>query len=405
MNGRRVLLGVTGGVAAYKSVLLTRRLMAGGAEVQVVMTESAARFVGRDTFAALTGRPVPTGLWEAQGDIVHVRLAHEADVAAVAPATANVIAKLALGLADDLLTSSLLEFGGPLVVAPAMHTGMWEHPATRANVETLAARGVRLVGPVSGALAHGDAGMGRMAEPEVIAETVEAALHGIGTGDLVGTTVVVTAGPTHEPIDAVRFIGNRSSGAMGIAVAAEAASRGARVQLILGPETAPPPAGVEVQLVETAEDMRQATMKVAGDADAVIMTAAVADFRPTSANAGKLKKSDGVPALDLEPTADILAELGAARRPGQVLVGFAAETRDVEAQGRDKLQRKQVDLIVANEVGRAGTGFGATRNTAAIVSDGDDGVALQDWTKVDLARALMDRVAARLASDGVGDPG
>ncbi len=396
MDGRRVLLGVTGGIAAYKSALLARRLMAAGADVQVVMTESATRFVGRATFAALTGHPVPEGLWEAQGDVVHIRLAHEADVVVVAPATANVLAKLALGLADDLLTSTVLEFAGPLVVAPAMHSGMWSHPSTRTNVETLVARGVRLVGPVSGVLAHGDEGMGRMADPEVIAETVEAALRHEARRDLSGRRVVVTAGPTQEPIDAVRYIGNRSSGAMGVAVAAEAASRGAHVLLILGPATVQPPAGVEVIRIETAEEMRSATIDAAETADAVVMAAAVADFRSKVVEPGKLKKGSGVPDLVLEPTPDILSELGARRRQGQVLVGFAAETVDVEAQGRQKLDRKGADLLVANEVGRSGTGFGSATNTAAIVSAGDDGVGLREWSKVDLARAVVDRIVARL---------
>jgi phosphopantothenoylcysteine decarboxylase/phosphopantothenate--cysteine ligase len=398
MNGRRVLLGVTGGVAAYKSALLARRLMAAGADVQVVMTESATRFVGRDTFAALTGHPVPEGLWGAEGDVIHVRLAHEADVAVVAPATANVIAKLAVGLADDLLTSTLLEFAGPLVLAPAMHSGMWTQHSTRANVETLVARGVRLVGPVSGVLAYGDEGMGRMAEPEVIAEAVEAALHHGMSQDLADRRVVITAGPTQEPIDAIRYIGNRSSGAMGIAVAAEAAARGAHVSLILGPGTLRPPAGVEVTRVQTAEEMRREVVEAAKTADVVVMAAAVADFRSKIVEPGKLKKGLGVPDLVLESTPDILSELGSVRPEGQILVGFAAETSDVVAQGREKMNRKGVQLLVANEVGREGTGFGSETNTAAIVSTGDDGVALRSWTKTDLARALVDRIVSRLTA-------
>ncbi|HVD70788.1 MAG TPA: bifunctional phosphopantothenoylcysteine decarboxylase/phosphopantothenate--cysteine ligase CoaBC [Actinomycetota bacterium] len=392
---RRVLLGITGGVAAYKSAHLARLLTAAGVEVTVVMTESATRFVGPDTFAALTGRPVHTSLWERPGEVLHVRLAHEADLAIVAPATANLLAKLAHGLADDLLTSTLLEYAGPLVIAPAMHTGMWEHPATRGNVETLEGRGVTFVGPVEGALAHGDSGVGRLAEPEVIAAEVLAVLDGAGAGSLNGRTVVVTAGPTYEPIDPVRFIGNHSSGKMGVAVAAEAIRRGATVHLILGPGTVAPPAGAQVVRIATAEQMREAVMRQADDTDAIVMAAAVADFRPKDAATGKLKKDDGTPEVRLEPTPDILAELG--ERPQRpYLVGFAAETSDVEAHGRAKLARKHADLLVANEVGREGTGFGSETNHAAIVSVNGDDIALRDWTKRELAAVIVDRIEAAL---------
>jgi phosphopantothenoylcysteine decarboxylase/phosphopantothenate--cysteine ligase len=361
------------------------------------MTDAATRFVGPDTFASLTGNPVHTSLWERPGEVLHVRLAHEADLVLVAPATANLLARLAHGAADDLLTATLLEYGGPLVVAPAMHTGMWTHPATRANVGALEARGVRFAGPVEGALAHGDTGMGRLAEPEDILAAAEDALRG---GALAGRTVVVTAGPTHEPIDPVRFIGNRSSGKMGAAIAAEALGRGARVRLILGPGTVDPPTGAELVRVTTAEEMRAAVLDAVGEADALVMAAAVADFRPKDAAGGKLKKEQGPPDLMLEPTPDILAELGE-RQARPVLVGFAAETSAVEEAGRDKLRRKHLDLLVANEVGREGTGFGADTNTAAILAaDGDD-VALRDWNKRDLARALVDRIERILdAADG-----
>ena len=398
LDGRRVLLGVTGGVAAYKAAHLARILTAAGADVTVVMTESATRFIGADTFAALTGNPVHTSLWERAGEVLHVRLAHQTDVAVVAPATAHVIAKLALGLADDLLSTTLSEYAGPLVLAPAMHTGMWSNPATVRNVEVLAGDGVTFVGPVSGPLAHGDSGMGRLAEPEAIAAAVEDALARAGTmaQDLAGRVVVVTAGPTFEPIDPVRFIGNRSSGKMGVAIAAEASARGADVRLILGPGTVPAPAGVTSLHVGTAEEMRDRVMAEAPAADAIVMAAAVADFRPKAAAPDKLKKDMGTPELSLEPTPDILAELGEARRPGQVLVGFAAETRDVEAAGRGKLARKHLDLLVANEVGRAGTGFGADTNHAAILSAADDEVPLRDWTKAALAQAVVDRIVTRL---------
>ena len=398
---RRVLLGITGGVAAYKSAHLARLLTAAGAEVTVVMTESATRFVGPDTFAALTGRTVHTSLWERPGEVLHVRLAHEADLAIVAPATANLLAKLAHGLADDLLTSTLLEYAGPLVIAPAMHTGMWEHPATRGNVETLEGRGVTFVGPVDGALAHGDSGLGRLAEPEIIAAEALAVLDGAGAGSLLGRTVVVTAGPTYEPIDPVRFIGNHSSGKMGVAVAAEAARRGATVHLILGPGTVAPPAGVQVVRITTAEQMREAVMRYAEETDAIVMAAAVADFRPKDAATGKLKKDDGTPEVALEPTPDILAELG--ERPQRpYLVGFAAETSDVEVHGRAKLARKHADLLVANEVGREGTGFGSETNHAAIVSVNGDDIALRDWTKRELAAVIVDRIEAGLRAEPSG---
>ena len=397
MDGGRVLLGVTGGVAAYKSAHLARLLGISGVDVTTVMTESATRFVGPDTLAALTGNPVHTSLWERPGEVLHVRLAQEADVAVVAPATANVMAKLAHGLADDLLTSTLLEFTGPLMIAPAMHSGMWEHPATRANVEMLAGRGARLVGPVEGALAHGDVGIGRLAEPEDIHRAVLVALRGTSAGELAGRAVVVTAGPTFEPIDPVRFIGNRSSGKMGVAIAVEASMRGATVTLILGPGAVTPPPEVHVIRVATAEEMRTAVQAVADDADAIVMAAAVADFRPKVAAGSKIKKEQGMPELLLEPTPDILTELGERRRSGQVLVGFAAETNDVEQAGRAKLHRKDVDLLVANEVGRDGTGFGADTNHAAILTASDDGVPLRDWTKAGLAEAVVDRIAARLA--------
>ena len=318
----------------------------------------------------------------------------------IAPATGNLIAKLAHGLADDLLSATLLEFDGPVVVAPAMHAGMWSAPATQANVRTLLARGVRFVGPEEGALAHGDEGMGRMSEPGAIADVVASvAARSIDqtTGEsLSGRRVLVTAGPTHEPIDPVRYLGNRSSGKMGVALATEALARGARVTLVLGPGAVRPPVGVDVIEVGTAEEMRSAVLAHAADADVVVMAAAVADFRPKLRADRKLKKDDGIPELQLEPTPDILAELGEHRRPGQILVGFAAETNDVERAGRDKLARKGLDLLVANLVGRAGTGFGTDTNDAAIlVAEGED-VELRRWTKAELAGGLWDRIADRL---------
>jgi phosphopantothenoylcysteine decarboxylase / phosphopantothenate---cysteine ligase len=392
-----VLLGVTGSIAAYKAGLLARLLVDAGADVRVILTHSAERFVGADTFAALTGNPVQTSLWDNPGEVVHVHLAHDIDVAVVAPATANAIAKLATGIADDLLTSTLLETASPLVVAPAMHTGMWQHPATTANAATLAKRGAVFVGPVVGALAAGDAGLGRLAEPEDIFRAVERAV--ARRHDLDGTRIVVTAGPTHEPIDPVRFIGNRSTGKMGVAVATEASSRGADVRLILGPDTVPPPPGVTAVHVETAEEMHRAVMSAADAADVVVMAAAVADFRPKAVSDGKLKKESGTPELHLEPTPDILRELGE-RKGARILVGFAAETSDLENAGRGKLRSKHLDLVVVNEVGREGTGFGSETNDAMILSaDGSD-EPLRTWTKTELAGAICDRIAALTGRGG-----
>jgi len=396
LAGRRVLLGVTGGIAAYKTAHLARSLEGAGALVTVVMTESATRFVGPDTFAALVGGSVHTSLWERPGDVLHVRLAHESDLVVVAPATANLLAKVATGLADDLLTSLLLEYRGPIVMAPAMHTGMWEHPATSGNVEILRSRAVRFVGPESGSLAHGDEGMGRMAEPASIVAEAAAALGASSSGDLQGRVVVVTAGPTYEAIDPVRFIGNHSSGKMGMSVASEARRRGADVRLVLGPGTVPPPPGVEVERVTSAEEMRTAVMRHLEAADIVVMAAAVADFRPKRAASAKIKKDEGTPDLPLEPTPDILRELGEIRRPGMVLVGFAAETGDVEAAGRAKLASKGVDLLVANEVGRPGTGFGSDTDHAAVIDEAGPGVPLRWWTKTELATELLDRAVTRL---------
>ena len=390
---RRVLLGVTGGIAAYKAALLARSLTASGAEVTAVLTESATRFLGAETLAALTGRPAYTTLWDRPGEVLHVRLAHQTDVAVVAPCTANVIAKLAHGVADDLLTATLLEYAGPVVIAPAMHTGMWNAPATRANLATLSSRGVRFVGPVEGPLAHGDEGPGRMAEPTEIAEAVLASFR---PRDLDGVRLVVTAGPTHEPIDPVRFIGNRSSGKMGAAIADEASRRGAIVTLVFGPGTAPPPAGVDVIRVGTADEMRAVLLDRWGETDVVVMAAAVADFRPKIVAESKLKKEAGTPEIVLEPTPDILAELGERKRPEQILVGFAAETEDAEAAGAVKLRRKRLDLLVANVVGRSGTGFDSDTDQAAIL--GVDGlvVPMRGWTKPELARAILDHVSAAL---------
>jgi phosphopantothenoylcysteine decarboxylase / phosphopantothenate---cysteine ligase len=404
LRDRRVLLGVTGGIAAYKAAYLARALVDAGVSVTAILTPSASRFIGSDTFAGLTGNRAYASVWEEPGEVVHVRLAHGADLLVIAPATANTIARLAHGLADDLLSATALEFDGKVVLAPAMHEGMWTSAATQHNVGILRARGVRFVGPVVGPLAHGDSGMGRLAEPDEIAVVVLAAVADPAPDSalrafdaLAGRHVLVASGPTHEPIDPVRYIGNRSSGRMGAALTAEALARGADVTVVLGPGAMRPPAGAAVADVETAEEMRAAVLARAEGADVIVMAAAVADFRPKVAADRKLKKEHGAPELVLEPTPDIVSELAAQRRPGQLLVGFAAETDDVEAAGRTKLAEKGVDLLVANAVGRPGTGFGSQTNDAAIlVADGDD-VTLRSWTKYDLAGAIWDRVVERLA--------
>ena len=386
-----MLLGVSGGIAAYKAALVARLLKAAGADVTVVLTEAATRFVGPDTFAALTGKPAHTSLWERQGEVLHVRLAREADIAVVVPATANILAKLAHGHADDLLCATLLEATCPLVIAPAMHSGMWEHPATQTNVGILRDRGVIPIGPATGPLAHGDEGIGRLAEPGDIVAAVRGA---IAPQDLAGRKLLLTSGPTYEPIDPVRFVGNRSTGKMGAALAAEALARGAAVTVVLGPGASVPP-GVDVVSVQTAEEMRDAVLARFDDADAVVMAAAVADFRPKAMAESKLKKDAGVPELILEPTPDILAELGE-RRADQVLVGFAAETEDLERAGRGKLESKRLDLVVVNLVGRLDTGFGADTNEALLLATDGEGVPLRRWTKRELARAVVDRVVELL---------
>ena len=326
--------------------------------------------------------------------VIHIRLAHWADAAVVAPATANTLARLSLGLADDLLSSTLLEASCPLILAPAMHTGMWAHAATQIHRRALEDRGATIVGPEEGELAAGDEGVGRMSEPEDILRAVVDRLRPAAAkdGDLRGRRFLVTAGPTHEPIDAVRYLGNRSSGRMGFAVAAEAARRGAAVTLVSGPVALPDPPGVELVRVETAEQMAQAVFARYPSTDVVIMAAAVADFRPDRPAAGKLKKDGGPPELDLRPTTDILLDLGK-RKERQILVGFAAETDRIEEEARRKLTEKNLDFIVANEVGRPGTGFGSETNRAMIHGAAGTDTPLRTWSKAELAAAICDRVA------------
>ncbi|PZS23321.1 MAG: bifunctional phosphopantothenoylcysteine decarboxylase/phosphopantothenate--cysteine ligase CoaBC [Acidimicrobiales bacterium] len=431
LAGRRVVLGVTGGIAAYKAADLCRRLVDAGARVTPVLSAGASQFVGPITFTALAGEPARLSLWEDSAPIAHIGLAQQADLVVVAPATANLLARYACGLADDLLTSVLVATRAPVVLCPAMHTEMWEHPATQANLDTLRRRGVMVVRPESGRLAGGDIGVGRLAQAESILDAAEQALAQAEailalaeqvpteqvpteqvptermladrapatarptSGDLAGVSVLVTAGGTREPIDPVRFIANRSSGRQGHALADEAVARGARVTLVTT-ASLPAPPGAEVLRVETAEEMQAAVLEYGPASQAVVMAAAPADFRPVSPAGDKLHRSDGPLILALQPTADILAVLAERRRPGQVLVGFAAETGDLVARARAKLAQKGLDLIVANDVSTPGAGFDHTTN--AVVVLGADGsvqnVPLTD--KHEVASVVLDAVVARL---------
>ena len=401
VQGRKVLLCVTGGIAAYKVVFVARALAEMGADTRVLMTASARRFVGEQTFAALSGNPVSTELYGTGADVPHVELVRGADLAVVAPATANILAKMAGGFADDLVSATLLTATCPVVVAPAMHTEMWENEATQANVAVLESRGVRLVGPASGPLSSGDEGLGRMVEPDEIVAAVTEALG--RARDLLGRTVVITAGGTQEPIDPVRFIGNRSSGRMGYAIAAAAAARGAKVVLVSGPTELAAPAGVESVPVKTADEMRSVVVDRAPAADVIVKAAAVADFRPDTSAAKKLKKAAGPPKVVLVPNRDILSELGhlnELRKPGSILVGFAAETEpDPGALARlasEKLQSKGADLIVANDVSSPDSGF-SVRTNRAIIAGRNDTIDVGLVTKEALAEAIIDRIVTLLA--------
>jgi phosphopantothenoylcysteine decarboxylase/phosphopantothenate--cysteine ligase len=397
LAGARVLLGVTGGIAAYKAAELARELRRAGAEVQPLLTESAERMVSRATFAALTGRPVPASVWDDPAAVTHVELARWGQVLVVAPATAHTLARLAAGLADDLLANVALAFGGPVVVAPAMHTEMWEHPATRANLATLEGRGVRVVPPASGPLTSGDVGPGRLAELDDLVAGVAAALAPAPASRLAGTRVLVSLGGTREPLDPVRYLGNRSSGRMGAAIVAEALARGAEVTAVAAATTVDPPAGARVVRVETAQQLYDAVLAEADAQDVLVMAAAVADFRPKRVAEGKLKKDQGVPEVVLEPTPDTLAELGRRRRPGQVLVGFAAETGDHLAGARRKLEAKHLDLVVLNHVEGAQSAFGADDADAYLV-DAATVEELPRTSKAAIAAHLLDRVEAVLAT-------
>lgn len=385
----RVLLGVTGGIAAYKAAELVRRLRDAGAEVRVVMTESAGRFVTALTFQALSGNPVRSSLWDegAEAAMGHIELARWAEEVLIAPASADTIARLAQGRADDLLSTLVLASSAPLSVAPAMNQQMWAHPATRANIDLLRQRGVRVLGPASGSQACGDVGDGRMLEPDDI---VQGLLQARGPRPLDGLSVLVSAGPTYEDIDPVRFIGNRSSGRMGFAIAAAAIQAGARVRLVAGPVSLPTPAGAERIDVRSARQMRDAVVACAADSDIFISAAAVGDYRPQTVSPAKLKKSGNALALELVQNPDILAEL-AAMPAHPFLVGFAAETNDLEHYAREKLERKGLDLIAANQVGEE-LGFECSENALLLLwPGGRDELGKAD--KGVLATALVERIA------------
>jgi phosphopantothenoylcysteine decarboxylase/phosphopantothenate--cysteine ligase len=403
----RVVLGVSGGIAAYKAAELLRRLTESGLEVRVVPTESALRFVGAPTWAALSGQPVATDVWSEVHEVPHVRLGKQADLVVVAPATADLLAKAAHGLADDLLTNTLLTARCPVVFAPAMHTEMWEHPATRANVATLRARGCVVVEPASGRLTGADTGPGRLPDPDEIYEVCRRLLQrGAARPDLAGRKLLVSAGGTREHLDPVRFLGNRSSGRQGYALARTAVARGAEVVLVSANVALPAPAGAKVVPVVSAADLCDAVLEHARDADAVVMAAAVADFRPTTRRTSKIKKTGAAPApIELETTTDVLATISRDRlRPGQVVVGFAAETDDALVNGRAKLASKGCDLLVVNEVGD-GRGFESADNAAVILAADGAETAVPLVAKEALADAVWDAVVARLPEVRAQPPG
>jgi phosphopantothenoylcysteine decarboxylase/phosphopantothenate--cysteine ligase len=400
----RVVLGVSGGIAAYKACELLRRFTESGHDVTVVPTAAALEFVGAPTWAALSGKPVATDVWSGVHEVPHVRIGQSADLVVVAPATADLMAKAAHGLADDLLTNTLLTARCPVVFAPAMHTEMWEHAATRANVETLRSRGVVVIEPAEGRLTGKDTGKGRLPDPEEIFElALQVASRGPVAPDLAGRHVVVSAGGTREYLDPVRFLGNRSSGLQGYALARAAAARGAEVTLVAANVTLPDPAGVKVVRVETTAELRDEILAATRSADAVVMAAAPADFRPTSVSSAKIKKTDdgAVPSILLAQTPDILAEISHDRaREGQVIVGFAAETGDesgsVLDHARAKLARKGCDLLVVNDVS-GGAVFGSPDNEAVVLSARGEPVEVPRGSKAALAHVIWDQVAVQLA--------
>jgi phosphopantothenoylcysteine decarboxylase/phosphopantothenate--cysteine ligase len=386
----KVLLGVGGGIAAYKAAELTRLLMQQDHQVQVVMTRAACEFIQPLTFAALTGRKVLTDLFAIESAIEHISVAQEHEVLVIAPATADLMAKLAHGLADDFLTTTYLAFTGAVVIAPTMNVNMWQHPATQANLETLGRRGHTIVEPGSGYLACGMTGPGRMAEPEAIAEVVATAAD--RRRDLEGETILITAGPTQEPLDPVRYITNRSSGKMGYALAETAAARGARVILVSGPVHLPAPRGAEVIYVRTAAEMRDQVMQHLPSAGMVIKAAAVADFHLSKVPDQKVKKTAARISLELDPTPDILAELGRKKRD-YLLIGFAAETQNLQQEARRKLETKNCDMVVGNLVGGSETGFESDDNEVVL--------ALRSGETITLPRASKRVIAGRIFDEAL----
>jgi phosphopantothenoylcysteine decarboxylase/phosphopantothenate--cysteine ligase len=391
----RVVLGVSGGIAAYKSAEIVRALVDGGAEVRVVMTPAATRFLAPLTLSVLSKNAVIADLWDpSSGAVDHVALARWADVLAVAPATADVLAKLARGIGDDVLTTYALGHRKALLVAPAMNTWMWAHPATEENLAILKSRGAAVVEPDAGDLACGDVGPGRLAPPARIARAILAA--GAVARSLEGRRILVTAGPTREPVDPVRFISNRSSGKMGYALAREAARRGADVVLVSGPVSLAPPPGARVVRVERASEMRDAVLAEVAESDALVMAAAPADFAVPVPAAAKLRRAAGVPHIELAPTPDILREASGAARKTAVLVGFAAETQDLLANAAKKLADKGVDLLVANDVSRPGIGFDADENEVVLLAAGAQPARIERSSKTVVAGRILDRVAELL---------
>ena len=385
LSGKRIVLGVTGGIAAYKAVEISRRLVDAGAHVSPIMTNAAKKFIGEVTLSALASEPVQSSLWDGDDPIPHTTLGQEADLILVVPATANLIGTYAAGISNDLLTATLIATRAPVVICPAMHTEMWEHPAVQENLETLRRRGVNIVDPDDGILAGGDVGKGRLAGVEKILDNTESVL---GKNDLRGLRFLITAGGTREPIDPVRFISNRSSGKQGYALAKAAKIRGADVTLITTMESEAP-SGVQILCSETASEMQTAVMAESSNADVIIMAAAVADYRPSEIAEQKIKKTETITTIDLEPTHDILVDLGTEKKPDQTLVGFAAETQNLEENATGKLKRKKLDLIVANNVSLPGVGFAHDTNEVTII--GEDA----KWTL-----PLSDK---RIIADGILD--
>ncbi len=394
LSGKNIVLIVSGGIAAYKSVEVCRQLVDAGAHVAPIMTSDAEHFIGKTTLSALASEPVRTTLWDDTDPIPHTRLAQRADLIVVAPATARLIGSYASGISSDMAVATLIATRAPVLVCPAMHTEMWEHPSVVDNIATLRRRGVAICEPEVGRLAGGDVGAGRLAEPSQIVATIERLL---SPGDFVDMHVVVSTGGTREPIDAVRVIANRSSGKQGLAIAEEALSRGAKVTVVSTVDVEPRP-GLDVVPVETAEEMREAMLRYAPAADVVVMAAAVADVRPVQSATGKLKKNpstgliDGLEAIALEATPDILAELGTTRGANQTLVGFAAETSDLVANARTKLERKGVDMIVANDVSAPQVGFGHSTNAVSLVTRGGSVREVPLADKREIAREILDEV-------------